>query len=416
MASQVRSSGRETAMDAKTDTYRVGECLLPWRGQIQRPGRALLGDRAVHQFFARRACPADADPAAIHRGCEHRGPYERAGRQQRGQRGDAAAGDHAERLSGGGAHYPAVAVLHRLDRSWLVALGEPGRRPARCWHVQAFTSAQLTSPPGPGIPYVYNLDFVDPPDMIPAQDYIASAADLATVTERYYQDVRSTGAWSTDGGTDSQLAETAMGGNSFPLPLPGTQIQYMTADPAILWQTEYWRTSQLTGGQVDALRALQPGQQVDEDWNRYPLHPAPNVSLSGSSLISALPSAVRSGNTLAIDITPFSDNQLGHTGAGFSDPEATGTYQVDQNGVRIAAGNAATAAGGDPDLFVQAPLSRKPSVIRFVLTAAVADPHDPLSSASRDVWTCGHARSRGPRSRWPGPARTGRSTARCSPC
>lgn len=41
--------------------------------------------------------------------------------------------------------------------------------------LQAFTSAQLTSPPGPGIPYVYNLDFVDPPDMIPAQHYIASA-------------------------------------------------------------------------------------------------------------------------------------------------------------------------------------------------------------------------------------------------
>src|ERR1039458_6356933 len=41
--------------------------------------------------------------------------------------------------------------------------------------LQPFTSAQLTSAPGPGIPYVYNLDFVDPPDMIPAQHYIASA-------------------------------------------------------------------------------------------------------------------------------------------------------------------------------------------------------------------------------------------------
>src|ERR1019366_1436493 len=35
----------------------------------------------------------------------------------------ATAGDHAERLSGGGAHYPAVAAFHRLDCSWLVALG-----------------------------------------------------------------------------------------------------------------------------------------------------------------------------------------------------------------------------------------------------------------------------------------------------
>src|ERR1019366_4693808 len=51
----------------------------------------------------------------------------------RGGRG-VAAGDHAERLSGGGAHCPAVAAFHQLDRSWLVALGEPGRRPARSWH------------------------------------------------------------------------------------------------------------------------------------------------------------------------------------------------------------------------------------------------------------------------------------------
>jgi hypothetical protein len=58
-----------------------------------------------------------------------------------------------------------------------VAPGEPGRRPARCRHAAGVHLGAADFSAGPGIPYVYNLDFVDPPDMIPAQHYIASAAD-----------------------------------------------------------------------------------------------------------------------------------------------------------------------------------------------------------------------------------------------
>lgn len=257
--------------------------------------------------------------------------------------------------------------------------------------LQSFTSAQLTSPAGAaGVPYAYNLDFPGPAGLIPAQHFAVRPASLATVDERYYQDVPSTGAWATFGGTAAQLA----GGGLFsilPLKLPGRQIQYMSGGPAILWSSQYWeftsRSGNLFAGQADSPRTLPAGQHQPENWNRYPLHPAPNVSLADASGFLTLPSAGRAGNTLTLDTTPFSDNELGHRGTGFfvgffggSDAKVSGRYEIDQNGVRLAAGN---AVNGIPPVR----LSGHPSVIRFALSAARIGKHYLLSPASATVWT-----------------------------
>ena len=96
---------------------------------------------------------------------------------------------------------------------------------------------------------------------------------------------------------------------------------------------------------------LHAGEQLTQEWNRYPLHPAPNVSPPGFRELSSVPSAVRAGNTLSVQITPFSDNVYGHTGSGFSTDGFTsykisGRYAIYSDGAQIAAGDAVKAAGG----------------------------------------------------------------------
>jgi hypothetical protein len=170
----------------------------------------------------------------------------------------------------------------------------------------------------------------------------------------------------------------------------------MSASPAMLWQTFYseYRTSspgQSAGGQTDTLRVLHPGQ-LSETWNAYPLHPAGNVSFPGSPVL-VRSSADRAGNSLNLDVTPFSDNQPGHLGAGLvvdipgKTSQVSGSYAVYQDGAKIASGNAVKATGGFGDVQVHAPLSGKPSLVKFVLTASRASAQYPQSATSHDVWT-----------------------------
>jgi hypothetical protein len=172
--------------------------------------------------------------------------------------------------------------------------------------LQSFTSAQLTSPSGVAVPYAYDLDFVGPAGLIPEQHFAVRQASLATVDERYYQDIPSTGAWATFGGTAAQLAGLVLV-SILPLKLPGRQIQYMSAGPAILWSSQYWeftsRSGNLFAGQADAFRSLPAGGQQPENWNRYPLHPAPDVRLASAGGFPALPSAGRAGNLLTLQTT-----------------------------------------------------------------------------------------------------------------
>jgi len=252
--------------------------------------------------------------------------------------------------------------------------------------LRTYTAGQLTSPPGPGTPYAYTLDFPGPPGIIPPQRFAARPAGLATVSERYYQDVPSTGGWFASGGTAAEWKYVPVSISVvLPLRLPGRRVQYISARPATVWLRGYYESLDLPPV-VDRYRLLHGGQHLTEDWNRYPLHPMPTVSLPGTSVFAALPSAVRTQNTLLLDITPFSDNQRGHLGGGFSGGpfKITGSYALYQDGAKIA-GRPVTA--GSPDLFARAALAPRPSRIRFVVNAARTGPQYRLSTESRDVWT-----------------------------
>lgn len=256
--------------------------------------------------------------------------------------------------------------------------------------LHAYAGALLESPPGTaGTPYAYNLDLKDPAGIIPAQHYRVQRSSLATVTERYYQDVSSAGSWAAIGGyapqlTLSKFPPTLFGGWRS-LPLPGVQVQYFSAAPGLYWQNLYYESN--TDGSLEQAdevwHVLSPGQHQTVDWNRYPLHPQPSYNGGGTvaKLFPLVMSASRAGDMLNLNVIPFSDNRHGHLGGDF-EPGLTASYAIDQNGKQIAHGN---GANGIPPVT----LSRTPSVIRFTLRAARTgtDPAYRLSAASRTTWT-----------------------------
>jgi hypothetical protein len=264
-------------------------------------------------------------------------------------------------------------------------------RPPAAGYLDVATSTAVISPAGAGTPYVYALDFPAPPGTIPSQHFVVRPADLATVHERYYQDPAQEGGWLSFGGTAAQARTLGIAGMSTQVRLPGRQTLYLTAHPAMIWQTSYFING-ISSGQTNPFRRYHGGQDRSETWNAYPLHPAPNVVLPGTSFFTGpvLPSASRARNTLLLDITPFSDNTVGHTGAGFQDNfgsghNVSGRYALYQNGTKIKSGKAPESFFGD--LFVRAAISSKPAQIKFVMTASRRGKAPNPSAASRDVWT-----------------------------
>lgn len=250
--------------------------------------------------------------------------------------------------------------------------------------LQSETAATLTSPPGArGTPYAYRLDFPGSHGLIQAQHFSPSTASLATVHERYYQDARSSGYWCTLGGYVFPDGAFDLSCFYFPLKLPQAQTQYLSAAPSVIWSANY---SWPEGGQTDGFRTYRPGQQVIQDWGAYPLHPQPDFQPLHGFLgedLPVQPSALRAGNTLTLNVTPFSDNVPGHFGTGYTGGRkagVTGSYAIYQNGVRIAHGNPARQVS-------PVRLSRRPSVIRFTLTARRDRPLTRLSPASTTTWT-----------------------------
>jgi hypothetical protein len=242
-----------------------------------------------------------------------------------------------------------------------------------------------------GSRYAYNLDYTDPPGTIPPQHYVARPSNLAVITDRYYQDVKSTGAWLIFGGFPSEGLQAFW---IAPLALPGTQTQYFSTAPSLYWSPGYNAfvpaSGFPTGGQVDdAFHHLRAGQHETVDWNRFPLHPQPDYVAPGRGSaveLPLIPSATRMGNKLALKVQPFSDNVPGHLGSGF----APGTkfaerYQIDQNGTQIAHGR---AGNGIPPVA----LGRHPSVITFTYNATRTGKSYLLSTHTHTVWTWRSAR------------------------
>lgn len=247
------------------------------------------------------------------------------------------------------------------------------------------TSAQLSSSPGLARPYIYELDSLAPPGTIAGQHLTVTAADLAVVHEHFYSDTAATIPWLPLGGPARQYSETGYTGSSITLPAPGDQTVYFQARP-----TAVWRPS-IPGGpltQSAIFQSLRGGHELSTNWNAYPLHPAPNLVSAGAAP-RTLPSAVRAGNKLIVDITPFSDNALGHTGSGITKSNGvtgSGKWAIYANGAEIASAKVLDSTPV-PDVDARATLSPKPSQIKFTLTTSRKAPGSNLSGTSEDAWT-----------------------------
>jgi hypothetical protein len=276
---------------------------------------------------------------------------------------------------------------YSYSQSWTGFTGwlSPTTRKPTVGSLRTYTSATLGSTGKASPPYVYNGDFPGPAGIIPRQHFTLSPDELATVHERYYQDTpSSSGGWSNFGGTRAQLVLELVPITVFSVPT--AQTQYFQSGHGVLWETQFFANlNTFAGFQSGSFRSYGAGESVTEDWNRYPLHPGPDGSFGGLAgrIEPTMISADRAGNTLNLALTPFSDNQFGHTGAGFGFlgyAKAVGSYQLDQDGTEIAHG---TGLDGFPAVR----LGARPALLRLTLNAARYGSFFHLSPVTRTVWS-----------------------------
>lgn len=262
--------------------------------------------------------------------------------------------------------------------------------------LQVFVTAHFASPATAPSPYAYDLGFAQLTGLVGAQHFAATPGNLATLHARYFSDAKQAGYVSRYALFRAQLPDLTSA-FAASVTAPGQQTQYLSAGtPSVYWGTSYVASqSTFAGGQTDSTRTYRPGQQSTEDWNSYPLHTPLDTSVLGSAdLAATVLSASRSGDALTVDLTPFGDNSAGHYGTGFAPGQEgtgtggiTGSYEVDQNGVKIAAGNADQAAQGNSGFITGVKLSPAASTVRLTLNASRAVPPYVLSTVTSTVWT-----------------------------
>jgi hypothetical protein len=245
--------------------------------------------------------------------------------------------------------------------------------------------------------YLYDLAYQST-GTTPSHLYVVNPYALATVPMRYYAAAGSAGVSGTFPAFPVNNV-CSLGGALFgDMAFPASQTVYLTASRALTWQTQFIQNAALdySGGQTGPFQAYLPGEQQTQDFGAYPLHPAPDVRLSD---LPAQPpvqvSAGRAGNTLRLAMTAFSDSIPGHAGQGTFPPvTAAASYQIDQNGTKIAGGAVPRFTG---PFAATATLRPAPSVIQFSLSTAESAKLNPLSTASHTVWTWRSARVSGAR-------------------
>ncbi|HEY3955384.1 MAG TPA: hypothetical protein VGM53_18595 [Streptosporangiaceae bacterium] len=270
--------------------------------------------------------------------------------------------------------------------------------------IRMVTSQMFGSPGGSRNPYQYLLEYGSPKGTIPVREhYVVRRSDLATVSEVFYRSAPKI-TWSP--GTMQPALNAGGGPWNFTIHTPGSDLVYFGGNlPGFYLRGQYWPGGGLQSGpgQLGAGNYVPPGRRVTSTWNRYPLHPDANALFTKRIWYQAVqPSASRAGNTLRLDVTPFTDNKPGDTGSGYgsyTDSAVTGTYQLDANGKKIAGGNAVTAANSGTDLNLTEPLPSGSSDITFRLTASRSGRGIPLPTSSDTVWTWRSAS--GPGSRLP---------------
>jgi hypothetical protein len=252
-----------------------------------------------------------------------------------------------------------------------------------------FVDQQLVSPPkSRGTGYEYDIAKEVLTGLIPPQHFTVRPASLATVNARYFQGVKSHGSLFRVG-TFPQQDHELIGALLNPFTLPHHQIEYMTGDPSVQWLSGTGQDYGFSfGGELDAERTFHAGEVTDENWNAYPLSPQPGDNLAGAANFSNVqPSAVRSGNTLTLDVSPYGDSQPGHSGPDF----AGGSYRISENGRQIA--DRRLSRNFLPEgVTAQVRLSGRPSVVKVVLNVTRPLRSYPLSPRVHAVWTWRSAR------------------------
>jgi hypothetical protein len=293
---------------------------------------------------------------------------------------------------------PLLLELYPLGHpSWI----SPTRVKPTVGTLQWSVNEHLESPPGRKVPYEYTLSYTDAPGTIPAQHYVASAKDLATVHERFYQPVKASGTWAFNGSFTGTSANNNADWFGFIEPagpavkLPGRLTEYAggAGSARMEWRGQYGPVPDVPTAMGDT-RLLHPGEHLTDNWSAYPLHPGVNALLTSLPNMfwmggANIPSAVRAGNALQLEVDPFDDNQAGHQigGVAASGPEqTTGSYRIEQNGTTVASGDAVAAAKFG-EFYTKVTLSPKPSTIRFSLSYTRASSSFPLSTATSTVWT-----------------------------
>ncbi|WP_240490711.1 hypothetical protein [Amycolatopsis vancoresmycina] len=265
----------------------------------------------------------------------------------------------------------------------------PTAVPVRTGALQTYPYSRLVSPPGPGTPYEYVLQKAAT-GTIPQQRYVITANDVATVDATYYSEFTAVGRRQRSG---MFTFEDGGGRPSHLLDLPRRQTEYVSAAPDLMWfggvskyvlpgQSPGW-----AGGQYEAFHSYRGGSSVTEGWNRFPLHPAGAVSLQSDTTIYTLPAATRAGDLLRFSITPFSDNQPGHTGFGYDgEPRdtVTGYYRLTQNGTTLAEG---TPSNGSFEAAFQQEAGPGPATLGLTVDAGRTGPMYLQSTASHTEWT-----------------------------
>ena len=266
----------------------------------------------------------------------------------------------------------------------------PTRTPVTVGHLETFTDGMLTSVSGPTAAYEYDVAIAGPEGIIPPQHIVVQRASLARVSARYFDAVTAAGFLGRAGLFAPQLQDGVFFVNSFPFTLPQRRIEYTSTGSGLAWFSVLANDHGDTV-QTDVFRRYHSPATVREDWNSYPLHAGVNFSaITGSDAFIDLPSAARAGDILSLDVTPFSDSLPGHLGEGFafdaSGAQVTGSFEIDQNGTKIAGGSVPTPSS--PDFFVTGvPLSPSPAAIRFVLSASRSGAEYPLAPTSQTIWT-----------------------------
>jgi hypothetical protein len=274
-------------------------------------------------------------------------------------------------------------------------------KPVTVGQLQTVTSQLLTSAAGTRVPYVYDLSYEDlTSQTIPPQRFVIHASSLATLRRGYFSAARLWADVQMNSAYPIQFQDIIGAIDLDFTHIPASQTVYLTAGPRLVWFSFLTRAVQVTNPfpglgffTIQSNYASYRPGDVTDNWNAYPLHPAPNAVQGGpvdfTRPFERAASATRAGNVLTMYVVPFSDNTPGHLGAGLSTSEIgpepgvidAGTFEVDQNGVKIASGDATGAPAW------QATLGSAPATIRFTLDASRTSKVYPLSPHSHTVWT-----------------------------